>query len=60
VALARNTGLDVIASGGISRMIEIQKLTASGAVAGVIIGMALYKNEISLKEALIAAKEPSE
>jgi phosphoribosylformimino-5-aminoimidazole carboxamide ribotide isomerase len=59
VALARNTGLDVIASGGISRMIEIQKLTASGAVAGVIIGMALYKNEISLKEALIAAKEPS-
>ncbi len=60
VSLARNTGLDVIASGGISRMIEIQQLAASRAIAGVIIGMALYKNEISLKEAFVAAKEPAE
>jgi phosphoribosylformimino-5-aminoimidazole carboxamide ribotide isomerase len=60
VSLARNTGLDVIASGGISRMTEIQQLAASRAIAGVIIGMALYKNEISLKEAFVAAKEPAE
>lgn len=57
VALARNTGLTVIASGGISRMIEIQELAYSGVIGGVIIGMALYKDEISLREALIAAKE---
>jgi phosphoribosylformimino-5-aminoimidazole carboxamide ribotide isomerase len=57
VALARNTELKVIASGGISKMIEIQQLAHSHAVAGVIIGMALYKDEISLSEALVAAKE---
>jgi phosphoribosylformimino-5-aminoimidazole carboxamide ribotide isomerase len=57
LALASNTDLKVIASGGVSRMLEIRQLAHSGAVAGVIIGMALYKNEISLNEALIAAKE---
>ena len=57
IALARDTGLKVIASGGVSRMLEIRQLAHSGIIAGVIIGMALYKNEISLNEALIAAKE---
>lgn len=57
IALASNTDLNVIASGGVSRMLEIRQLAKSGKVAGVIIGMALYKNEISLTEALIAAKE---
>jgi phosphoribosylformimino-5-aminoimidazole carboxamide ribotide isomerase len=57
VALARNTDLKVIASGGIGKMIEIQQLAHSHAIAGVIIGMALYKDEISLSEALVAAKE---
>ena len=57
VALARNTDLKVIASGGISKMIEIQQLAHSHAIAGVIIGMALYKDEINLTEALVAAKE---
>jgi phosphoribosylformimino-5-aminoimidazole carboxamide ribotide isomerase len=57
VAVARNTNLHVIASGGIGRMIEIQQLAHTGVIAGVIIGMALYRNEISLSEALIAAKE---
>jgi phosphoribosylformimino-5-aminoimidazole carboxamide ribotide isomerase len=57
VAVARNTDLQVIASGGISKMIEIQQLAHSHAIAGVILGMALYKNEISLMEALVAAKE---
>lgn len=56
VALARNTGLQVIASGGISRMIELQQLAQTGAIAGVIIGTALYKDEIGLKEAILAAK----
>lgn len=57
VALARNTELKVIASGGVSKMIEIAELTKSGVVAGVIIGMALYRDEIGLDEALLAAKE---
>lgn len=57
VALARNTGLQVIASGGVSRMIEIAQLGHSQVVAGVIIGMALYRDEIGLNEALSVAKE---
>ncbi len=57
VALARNTDLNVIASGGVSKMIEIAQLAKSGVVAGVIIGMALYCDEIGLNEALVAAKE---
>jgi len=57
VALARNTDLNVIASGGVSKMTEIAQLAKSGVVAGVIIGMALYRDEIGLNEALVAAKE---
>lgn len=57
VSLARNTGLQVIASGGVHRMVEIQELARTGTVAGVVIGMALYQNEIGLQEALAAAKE---
>lgn len=57
VALARNTDLKVIASGGVSKMIEIAQLARSGVVEGVIIGMALYRDEIGLEEALVAAKE---
>ncbi len=57
VALARNTDLKVIASGGVSKMIEIAQLARSGVIAGVIIGMALYRDEIGLNEALVAAKE---
>ncbi|GAB5492152.1 MAG: 1-(5-phosphoribosyl)-5-[(5-phosphoribosylamino) methylideneamino]imidazole-4-carboxamide isomerase [Phototrophicaceae bacterium] len=57
VALARNTNLKVIASGGVSKMIEIAQLARSGIIEGVIIGMALYRDEIGLDEALVAAKE---
>lgn len=59
VALARNTELKVIASGGISRMMEIAQLAKSHVVQGVIVGMALYRDEIALTEALVAAKERS-
>lgn len=58
IALARNTDLKVIASGGVSHMSEISQLAHSGVVAGAVIGMALYTGELTLKEALIAAKEP--
>lgn len=56
IALGRNTGLQVIASGGVSRMSEIEQLAKSKVVSGAIIGMALYQNKITLGEALLAAK----
>ena len=56
VELARATGLRVIASGGISQLREIELLTRSGAVAGAIIGMALYQKRFGLAEALTVAR----
>ena len=55
VALAKATGLQVIASGGVSALTDIEELARSGAVAGAIIGMALYRRTFSLEEALSAA-----
>lgn len=52
VDLARETGLQVIASGGVSRIEEIQQLADSKLVAGVVIGMALYEGKLRLEEAL--------
>ncbi len=56
IALARETGLWAIASGGIGSIGEIEQMAASGVVAGAIIGMALYQKKISLGAALRAAK----
>lgn len=57
IALARNTGLKVIASGGISRMEELVQLKRSQVIDGVVIGMALYEGKLTLAEAFLAAKE---
>ena len=56
VQLARETGLQVIASGGMSTLEEIEALRDSKIVAGAVIGMALYRGQISLRDALIAAR----
>ncbi len=56
IALGRNTGLEVIASGGVSHMSEIEQLAKSKVVSGAIIGMALYQDKLTLGEALLAAK----
>jgi phosphoribosylformimino-5-aminoimidazole carboxamide ribotide isomerase len=56
IALGRETGLQVIASGGVSNVEEIRQLAASGAVAGAVIGMALYERRLSLPDALAAAE----
>lgn len=56
VALGQQSGLAVIASGGVSTAAEITQLAASGFVAGAIIGMALYEGRLSLSSALAAAK----
>ena len=56
IALGRDSGLQVIASGGVATIAEIGQLAASGTVAGVIIGMALYEGRLTLPEALNAAR----
>lgn len=55
IALARETGMRVIASGGVHHLSEIEQLAASGVVGGVVIGMALYEGRIRLEEAIRAA-----
>jgi len=53
-ALARVTGLRVIASGGVGSREDLERLlpyTAEG-IEGVIIGMALYQGRVSLPEAI--------
>lgn len=49
--LTMDTGLDIIASGGVSCMEDLQKLHQAG-IHGAIIGKALYENRIDLKEAV--------
>jgi phosphoribosylformimino-5-aminoimidazole carboxamide ribotide isomerase len=53
--LARETGLDVIASGGVAALDDIRALHATGDIAGVIIGKALYSGAFTLEAALHAA-----
>jgi phosphoribosylformimino-5-aminoimidazole carboxamide ribotide isomerase len=49
--LAVETGLDVIASGGVSSLEDVSRVHAAG-LYGVVIGRALYDGQISLEEAL--------
>lgn len=43
--------IPIIYSGGITNIEDIKKLNKTG-VKGIVIGSALYKNKINLKEAL--------
>jgi phosphoribosylformimino-5-aminoimidazole carboxamide ribotide isomerase len=52
VALAHSTGLQVIASGGVSTLDDIRILVDDGVVAGVVVGKALYEQRFRLREAL--------
>lgn len=56
IALGQQTGLKIIASGGLSQLTQIEELAKSQVVAGAVIGMALYQNKISLSAALQAAR----
>lgn len=49
--MAQQTGLEIIASGGMSRLEDVQNVAQAGA-AGVIIGKALYTGDIGLAEAI--------
>lgn len=52
--LARETGMAVLASGGVASAADIRRLAASG-VEGVIVGRALYTGAVSLPDAIAAA-----
>jgi phosphoribosylformimino-5-aminoimidazole carboxamide ribotide isomerase len=56
VELARATGLEVIASGGITSLGDIVALHEAGSVAGAILGTALYEGLIDLAEAIRLAR----
>ncbi|MCD8223926.1 MAG: 1-(5-phosphoribosyl)-5-[(5-phosphoribosylamino)methylideneamino]imidazole-4-carboxamide isomerase [Clostridiales bacterium] len=49
--LTKQTGLDVIASGGVSCMDDLQRLYDEG-IRGAIIGKALYENRVDLSQAV--------
>ncbi|MEY8352073.1 1-(5-phosphoribosyl)-5-[(5-phosphoribosylamino)methylideneamino]imidazole-4-carboxamide isomerase [Lachnospiraceae bacterium 54-53] len=51
--LTQETGMDIIASGGMSSMEDLRQLYQAG-VQGAIIGKALYEKRIDLKEAIDA------
>jgi len=57
VSMARQAGVHVTASGGVSRLGDIQKLRDAGEplVDSVIVGRALYEKRFTLEEALQAA-----
>jgi phosphoribosylformimino-5-aminoimidazole carboxamide ribotide isomerase len=57
-ALARETGLQVIASGGVASLEDVARLQAQDGVEGVIIGQALYTGAVSLADAIRAAHRP--
>ncbi|MFP4323271.1 MAG: 1-(5-phosphoribosyl)-5-[(5-phosphoribosylamino)methylideneamino]imidazole-4-carboxamide isomerase [Anaerolineales bacterium] len=51
-ALAEATGLAVIASGGVRSLQDVRALLSTGAIAGAILGKALYEGLIDLPQAL--------
>ncbi|HDQ73646.1 MAG TPA: 1-(5-phosphoribosyl)-5-[(5-phosphoribosylamino)methylideneamino]imidazole-4-carboxamide isomerase [Chloroflexi bacterium] len=51
VELARETGLNIIASGGVASLDDVRATYRAG-LSGVIIGRALYEGHVSLREAL--------
>ncbi len=54
--MVKNTGMEVIASGGMSALEDLYKLKEIGA-EGVIIGKALYTGGIDLKQAIAAGAQ---
>jgi phosphoribosylformimino-5-aminoimidazole carboxamide ribotide isomerase len=55
--LARETGLRVIASGGVASLEDVRRCRGTGVVAGVVIGKALYSGAFTLEEALRMAEK---
>jgi phosphoribosylformimino-5-aminoimidazole carboxamide ribotide isomerase len=57
VELLEKTGLQVVASGGVSTLEDIRRVKNAG-LAGVIIGRALYEGSLSLRAAIAAWQSP--
>ena len=57
--LVRDTGMAVLASGGVTALEHIRRLAGTG-VEGAILGRALYVDAIRLPEALAVAREAAE
>jgi len=57
--LAKSISIQVIASGGVSRIEDIQNLMVleTDGVVGVIVGRALYTGRIDLEEAIRVTKK---
>ncbi len=53
--IATNSGLEVIASGGVSSLDDVRALAAIRGIQGVIIGQALYAGALTLPAAIAAA-----
>ena len=56
LSIAKASGIDTIASGGVRDMEDIKKLKATGKIAGVIVGKAFYEGRIDLAEAFKVAR----
>jgi phosphoribosylformimino-5-aminoimidazole carboxamide ribotide isomerase len=56
VALAEATSTPVIASGGVASIDNLVALRATGVIAGVITGKAIYEGRFTVGEALAALK----
>ncbi|MFA6761258.1 MAG: 1-(5-phosphoribosyl)-5-[(5-phosphoribosylamino)methylideneamino] imidazole-4-carboxamide isomerase, partial [Sulfuricurvum sp.] len=54
--IAKASGVDTIASGGVKDITDIEKLASTNKVSGVIIGKAFYEGRLDLKEAFKVAK----
>lgn len=54
--LATATGLEVIASGGVASITDVEQVKAAGNIEGVVIGRALYAKMLRLEDALQVAK----
>jgi phosphoribosylformimino-5-aminoimidazole carboxamide ribotide isomerase len=51
VSIAKAGGIDTIASGGVKDVRDIETLSATGEVAGVIVGKAFYEGTLDLRKA---------
>ena len=57
-SLLKETNLEIIASGGVTSLLDLKRLSRMG-LYGAIIGKAIYEKKIDLKEALLCLQKES-